>query len=155
MNWRVVTMGAIVMLASTMGATAQLADGGSKADAERAVQNYLALWSSKGNFDAAVVNRFYAPRVVYYGKAFTRAQVLADKRVYARQWPVRAYHEVPGSLTAHCNGNRSVCQVRVQMAWRRVGRDDTVSTGRARMLFEFVPADGSRKIARESAVILR
>ncbi len=155
MSWRVVLMSGALILGSGLAANAQVASGGSKADAERAVQNYLALWSSNGNFNATVVDRFYAPRVVYYGKSFARSQVLADKRAYANAWPVRKYREVPGTFTAQCNGDRSVCKVRILMAYRRVSRNDAVSSGTARMLFEFVPADGRRKIARESAVFLR
>ena len=45
----------------------------------------------------------------------------------------------------------SRCRVSVIMAWRRLGRDAEVSAGRARIAFDFVPVDGGRKIARESA----
>ena len=152
---RVAITSAALILASSLCASAQVAGGGSKAEAERAVQNYLALWSSNGNFSAAVVDRFYAPRVIYYGKSFARSQVLADKRAYARAWPVRDYHEVPGSFSAQCNPDRSVCKVRVLMSYRRVSRSNVAARGTARMMFEFVPADGRRKIARESAVFLQ
>ncbi len=136
------------------GAAAQTIDGASKADAERAVQGYLAVWSSQGRFDAGAVARFYAPRVVYYGKTFTRAQVLADKEIYARNWPVRVYREVPGTFAARCNADRSRCTVNADMTWRRVSRAKAVSTGRARLTFEFVAVDGGRKIAHEAARIL-
>lgn len=136
------------------GARAQGLDGGSKAEAERALQGYLALWSSEADVSPAAVSRFYAPRVVYYGKAFTRAQVLADKLAYAKQWPVRHYREVPGSFTARCNADRSLCKVSADMTWRRVSRANAVSTGRARLVFDFVAVDGGRKIAREGARIL-
>ena len=135
-------------------ASAQVGEGGSKADAERAVQAYLVVWSSDGHFDRGAVARFYAPRVVYYGKRFSRADVLSDKLAYARAWPVRHYAEVPGSLIARCNADRSMCQVDVTMRWRRVSAGGRVSTGRARLGFDFVPAEGGRKIARESARII-
>ncbi len=146
---------ALLLLTSVPGrASAQNADRASKADAERAVQGYLALWSSSGDISEASVSRFYAPRVIYYGKAFTRAQVLADKRAYARQWPVRVYREVPGSFAARCNADRSLCKVSADMVWRRVSRGQVVSTGRAHLRFDFVAVDGGRKIAREGARIL-
>ena len=150
----------ILILATTLltmiaaGAQAQDTDGASKADAERALQSYLALWSSESDVSKAAVSRFYAPRVVYYGKAFTRAQVLADKRAYARNWPVRHYREVPGSFAAHCNADRSLCRVSADMTWNRVSRTRAVSTGRAHLTFDFVATDGGRKIAREGARLL-
>ena len=140
--------------ALSTGAAAQTVDGASKADAERAVQGYLAVWSSEGSLDAGAVSRFYAPSVVYYGKSFTRAQVLADKEAYAKNWPVRIYREVPGTFAARCNADRSRCTVNADMTWRRVSRAKAVSTGRARLTFEFVAVEGGRKIAREAARIL-
>ena len=77
--------------------------------------------------------------------------MLADKLRYIRAWPVRRYSEVPGSIGAHCNSDRSLCSVSIIMAWRWSGRNAKVSVGRARLAFDFVPADGSRKIVRESA----
>ena len=135
-------------------AQAQIADPGSKAEAEHAVQGYLAMWSKNEAINDASVARFYAPRVIYYGKAFSRAQVLADKETYIRHWPVRDYREVPGSFTAHCNPDRSLCKVSADMTWRRVSTSKAVSVGRARLTFDFVPVEGGRKIARESARIL-
>ena len=136
-------------------ASAQMGDGGSKADAERAVQAYLAVWSSEGRFDHNAVARFYAPSVLYYGKRFSRAQVFSDKLAYVRAWPVRHYAEVPGSLVARCNADAPRCaQVEVTMRWRRVSADGRISTGRARLGFDFVPVEGGRKIARETAMII-
>ncbi len=135
-------------------ASAQVGDGASKADTERAIQAYLAIWSSAKSFDASTVERFYAPHVVYYGKSFTRAQVLGDKDAYTRQWPVRVYREVPGSFAASCDQARTLCRVSTNMAWHRVSRTGRVSDGRARLTFDFVPVEGGRKIARESARIL-
>lgn len=128
--------------------------GGTKAEAEQAVQAYLALWSRNSGINEASVERFYAPNVVYYGKSMSREAVLADKQAYIRQWPSRDYREVPDSLTATCNADRSLCKVSADMTWRRVSRGSDVSTGRARLTFDFVPAEGRRKIAKESARIL-
>ena len=136
----------------TPPARAQGTDGGTEAEAEQAIQAYLAIWSRNAGVTRAAVERFYAPRALYYGHSFSRAQILADKLAYIRRWPQRSYRELPGSLTTHCNGDRSLCRVSVDMAWRRSGL--TTVSGRARMIFDFVPADGARKIARESARIL-
>lgn len=143
----------ILILLCTSSGQAQMG-GGSQADAERALQSYLAMWSSNAGVTAGAVQRFYAPSVVYYGKRFSRAAVLADKRNYIRAWPVRSYREVPGTFSARCNGDRSLCHVSADMTWRRVSRHSDVSTGRARIAFDFVPVEGGRKIARESARVL-
>ncbi len=131
---------------------AQDADEGTKADAERAIQAYLAIWSRDASVTPAAVERFYAPRTLYYGHSFTRAQVLADKLAYIKRWPRRSYREVPGSLKARCNVDRSLCRVSVDMAWQRASV--STASGKAHMVFDFVPSDGARKIARESARFL-
>ena len=115
---------------------------------EGAIQAYLALWSRNADVGPAAVERFYAPTVVYYGKSLSRAQVLADKLRYIKAWPERAYREIPGTIDAHCNGNRSRCRVSVMMTWRRISRGGKSSAGRARIAFDFVPVDGTPKIAR-------
>ena len=145
---------AAFLLAGASAAHAQMGSGDTEAGAEQALQSYLAMWSSNAGVTAAAVDRFYAPQVVYYGKAFTRARVLADKQAYIRAWPVRAYREVPGTFRAACNEDRSRCHVSADMTWRRVSVRGAVSTGRARISFDFVPSDGARKIARESARLL-
>ena len=151
---RHLTLAAALTFAAIPAAHAQIADPGSKAEAERAVQGYLAMWSNNQAINEASVARFYAPRVIYYGKAFSRAQVLADKATYVRHWPMRIYKEVPGSFSAHCNADRSLCKVTADMTWRRVSTRNAVSVGRARLSFDFIPVEGGRKIARESARIL-
>ena len=153
---RALRLGLVALVAGmTLQTSAAAAtDGGSEAEAERAIQAYLAMWSRDADIDATSVSRFYAPRVVYYGKSFGRAQILKDKLAYIRIWPERHYREVPGTFAAHCNGGRRICRVSIDMAWRRVGRHHVVSTGRARLTFDFIPVDGGRKIARESARIL-
>lgn len=145
---------AAILSASSSGLAAQTIGGLPKADAERMVQGYLSMWSTDAGINEASVSRFYAPRVIYYGKAFSRAQVLEDKRAYIREWPERTYRESPGSLRGACNADRSLCEVSFQMTWRRTSRAHVVSIGRARVSFDFVPVEGRRKIARESARIL-
>ena len=142
------------VLAFSPGARAQFAPGGSRFDAERAFQSYLSFWSSDADINAGAVSRFYAPRVSYYGKAWTRPEVLADKRAFIRHWPVRSYREVPGSLKASCDAGRTRCHITAEMDWRRAGSGGAAEAGRARLKFDFVLAEGAFKIARESARIL-
>ena len=141
----------LALVAGILACGPAVAQSGPVPGDEAAIQSYLALWSRNADVTAAAVDRFYAPTVVYYGKRLSRAEVLADKLRYIRAWPERHYTEIPGSIAAHCNADRSRCRVSVIMAWHRTGRTGQVSTGRARIAFDFVPADGARKIARESA----
>ncbi len=145
-----------ILLGSGLGvnSVARADDGGSRADAERAVQAYFAMWSSNAGINAGLVARFYAPDVTYYGKRMSRAQVLADKQAYIRAWPVRSYREVPGTFSARCTRDLGLCHVTTDMAWRRVSRSGAESTGQATISFDFVPADGGRKIAREGARVI-
>ena len=141
----------LTLLTAILACGPALAQNGPEPGDEGAIQAYLAMWSHNADVTAAAADRFYAPIVVYYGKRLNRAQVLADKLRYIRAWPVRHYSEVPGSIEASCNADRSRCRVSVVMAWRRLGRGSKVSSGRARVAFDFVPVEGSRKIAREAA----
>ncbi len=143
-----------LVLALPLATVARADDGGTRAEAERSLQSYLAMWSSDARVTAATVERFYAPQVVYYGKSFSRAKVLADKQAFIRSYPVRDYREVPGTFAGSCNDDRSRCHVSAEVAWRRVDRHGVASTGRARLGFDFIPIDGGRKIARESARLL-
>ena len=145
---------ALYILAFAQIANAQGLMDGTKAETEQAVQAYLSqLWSSNGHFDQKTISRFYAPRVIYYGKSMTRAQVFADKVAYVKNWPVRTYREVPGSFAAECAEDRSICEVKIDMTWRRISTSRKVSVGRATIRFVFVAVDGGQKIARESAYI--
>ena len=141
----------LTMLTAMLAGSPASAQNGPEPGDEGAIQSYLAMWSHNADVTAAAVDRFYAPTVVYYGKRLNRAQVLADKLRYIKAWPVRHYSEVPGSIQASCNKDRSVCRVSVIMAWRRLGHDAKVATGRARIVFDFVPIEGGHKIAREAA----
>lgn len=138
----------------TLPSAADATDDGGRAFAEHAMQAYLAMWSRDRDVNAKAVARFYAPHVVYYGKPMSREQVLADKRTYIRQWPTRDYKALPGTFTGKCEPGLDRCTITAVMTWRRVDRNERVSIGRARISLDFVPVDGTRKIARESARLL-
>lgn len=145
---------AIALSMTPVAASAQLGSDATKADAERSIASYLSLWANNGSVDAAAVRRFYAPQVTYYGHAMTRDGVLADKLAFIHRWPVRHYREVPDTLVARCNTDRSRCRVAVTMAWTRTGRAGRRAAGTSRIAFTFVPAEGSRKIGMETAKAL-
>lgn len=151
MHKRLIRLISLTLLTAILTFSPALAQNGPEPGDEGAIQAYLAMWSHNADVTAAAVDRFYAPTVVYYGKRLNRAQVLADKLHYIRAWPVRHYSEAPGSIEASCNRDRSVCRVSVIMAWRRLGHNAEVSSGRARLAFDFIPIEGAHKIAREAA----
>ena len=155
---RIILAGLVPILLASPARAGDVADG-TKAEAEQAIQAYFAMWSKDAGVTRDAVDRFYAPRTVYYGHSFSRAQILADKLAYIKHWPQRSYTEVPNSLTAHCNADRSLCTVAVDMVWRRTSWRPAawqrtgvrMVSGEAHMVFDFVPGDGGRKIAREAA----
>lgn len=151
---RVAVACSAAVLLTTVAFAARGEDDGGRVFAENAMQAYLAMWSRDEDVNEKSVARFYAPHVVYYGKPMSRAQILADKLTYIRQWPTRAYSALPGTFTGKCEPGLDRCTITAVMTWRRVDRNERVSTGRARLSLEFVPIDGTRKIARESALLL-
>ncbi len=150
----VVVFAVAAVLVAGGSATSDAQDEHGREFAENAMQAYLAMWSRDQDVNAESVARFYAPHVVYYGKPMTRAQVLADKRAFIKHWPVRHYAQAPGTFSGRCDSNRTRCTVSAIMTWQRVDNANRTSKGRARINLEFVPVDGTRKIARESAQML-
>jgi hypothetical protein len=75
-----------------------------------ALVKYLALLSSAG-FDPhrdalflANAEMVYARDVLYYGKSFPKAEIIATKRAFIRRWPIRNYRIRTGTLVVHCTG---------------------------------------------------
>lgn len=122
--------------------------------AERQVQAYVDVWSTDAGVTAEAVERFYAPRAVYYGKSMSRAQILADKRRYVRAWPERRYAMVPGTVRVRCDAPREICRATGTMEWSRRSAAGRRVAGASRMSFTLTRSSGG-KIVRESAVTLR
>ena len=118
------------------------------------LQAFLTLWSKDAGVTQASVDRLYAPVVVYYGKRFSRRDVLADKLRFARHWPIRDYGQEPGSLKKSCSADGAHCILRAVMTWRRESQSHVTTTGRAQLRLDFETVEGNRKIVRETARIL-
>ncbi len=58
----------------------------------------------------------YSDQVDYYGKPFTRADVLKDKTAYLKRWPTRSY-ALNGAPDIHCNQATSVYDFTGRVAW--------------------------------------
>jgi hypothetical protein len=147
---------AVFMAALTLPAHAQSPFRGAVTDdwAERQVQAYVDVWSTDAGVTAESVERFYAPRAVYYGKSMNRAQILADKRRYVRAWPERRYAMAPGTVRVRCDASRETCRATGTMQWSRRSAEGRRVAGASRMSFTLTKSSGG-KIVRESAVTLR
>jgi hypothetical protein len=114
---------------------------------------YVQVWSRDGGVTPATMREFYAPRVIYYGKAMSREQALRDKLNYIRAWPARTYSIQPGSATTRCTP-QGLCEARAVLLWDRTSRAGRRTSGASRLTLVFSQAEGGR-IVRESAVTLR
>lgn len=121
------------------------------AERDAHMDQYLAIWSRDDAVTPETVSRLYAPRVLYYGRPMTSAQVYRDKRAFIRAWPRRSYAAVPGTVTNDCRDAAATCRVTALMRWSRAdaaGRRRQSGTSSVRL--DLVRQDGSLRIVRES-----
>ena len=146
---------AAILLGCATNALAQ--DAGeplSAAVAQRRLEAYVQTWSTNAGVNAATVGNYYADHGVYYGKPMSRPQVLRDKLRYIAVWPERHYRIVPGTVSASCDHQRTLCRVSGIMQWDRRSRTGARSVGSAKLSLTLSRASGG-KIVQESASILR
>lgn len=142
-----------VLIAAALGMTlaSRLA---AAAPLQTEVQSFLTAWTGGPVIEPGAVERFYAPRVTYYGRAETRAQVLSDKRALARRWPHRLYRVLPGSASAHCNDAQTRCQVSAVLDWRAESPGRGARSGAATVRLDLVRDGAVLKIVRESGGVI-
>jgi hypothetical protein len=100
------------------GAAAQPEMGRMRQRAEALAYRYLEGWSS-GNAQAlADVQALYGPRVNFYGKFIDQRGLFAQKRGFARRWPIRRYAHRPGTMRVTCDAATKACLVRSIIDWR-------------------------------------
>ena len=68
----------------------------------------------------------YGPTVMFYGKPYTQAQLMAEKARAVRHWPVRRYHHRPGTMQVICNVPEQKCGARSVIDFET---EDTPGTG--------------------------
>jgi hypothetical protein len=122
--------------------------------AQRRLEAYVHTWSTNAGVNAATVANYYAERGVYYGKPMSRSDILRDKLRYIAAWPERYYRIVPGTVSASCDHERTMCRVSGIMQWDRRSRGGARSVGSAKLSLTLSRASGG-KIVHESASILR
>ena len=110
------------LLLSAAPALAQGAGRGSAAQmrqwAEETAYAYLQAWSEGGNAVPFDVSDFYGPRVSFFGRTVDRGGLYAEKRRFARRWPVRRYEHRPGTMSVSCTVENQACLVRSIVDWR-------------------------------------
>ena len=75
-------------------------------------ERYLAIWSSNDGGAVGGVPYMYGPTVQFYGRPYTQAQLVDEKRSAIRQWPQRRYAIRPGTLRVICNVPQVKCAAR-------------------------------------------
>ena len=85
---------------------------GMRARTAEIATEYLRVWSSNDGNAVASVPYIYGPTVLFYGRRYTQAQLVAEKRRAIRQWPVRRYTHRPGTMRVICNAAQRKCAAR-------------------------------------------
>jgi hypothetical protein len=83
-----------------------------KARTAEIATRYLAVWSSSDWASVEGVPYVYGPKVQFYGRNYTQADLIAEKQRFIRQWPVRRYSHRPGSMQVICNEAHQRCAAR-------------------------------------------
>jgi hypothetical protein len=73
---------------------------------------YLQVWSSNDAAAVQGVPYVYGPSVRFYGRNYTQAMLMDEKRRAIRQWPIRHYVHRPGTLNVICNEATQKCAAR-------------------------------------------
>jgi hypothetical protein len=71
--------------------------------------NLYASASGSNNDVLQEASRNYADRLPYFGKPYTRAQVLAELQRFDERWPIRSYRMQPSTLVVDCDESAMTC----------------------------------------------
>jgi hypothetical protein len=74
------------------------------------VLDYLDVWSAPNPLTLAASSEFYAPQVIFHGRAMSARALLEEKRRFVQRWPERRYRPRPGTMGVFCGGE--TCTVR-------------------------------------------
>ncbi|MCC5984450.1 MAG: hypothetical protein JJU42_08810 [Rhodobacteraceae bacterium] len=112
-------------------------------------------WSRPNDVALSRIAEDYADAVDFYGGPHSHAEVMADKRAFARRWPVRDYELDLSTARADCDAAR--CVVTGEILWdARSPERGAVSRGRSIIEVTLArAADGFRITAEGGRVIER
>jgi hypothetical protein len=94
----------------------------------------------------------YGDQISYYGKASTKASVLADKSAFFQKWPNRNYSIRPNSISVGCENDRT-CKVDGVVDWIVWGHGKT-STGSATLSLVWSADSGKWRIVSENSRVI-
>jgi hypothetical protein len=86
-------------------------EGGLRRNAAIFLVNLYAGVSGHNNEVIEAAGRNYAERVKYYGKPYSREQVLAETEAFDERWPSRSYTIQPSTLVINCDEVAMTCEV--------------------------------------------
>jgi clan AA aspartic protease (TIGR02281 family) len=122
--------------------------------ARNAVRQFFAAWSDPSDPDGQEMSRFYGPVVNFYGKRFSRDELMQEKLRFARRWPTRSYIPKPESLQVSCSANDPVCTVVGTVDWSASGGSRS-SSGSARFSLSYqgghIVEEHGRVLSRNSS----
>jgi hypothetical protein len=76
------------------------------------VHDYLDHWSAPNPLTLAGSVDFYAPSVIFHGRAMSARALLEEKRRFVQRWPERRYRPRPETTGVACGPNGDTCTVR-------------------------------------------
>jgi hypothetical protein len=74
--------------------------------------DYLDLWSAPNPLTLAASTEFYAPSVIFHGRAMSARALLEEKRRFVQRWPERRYRARPETVGVACGPEGETCTVR-------------------------------------------
>jgi hypothetical protein len=76
------------------------------------VSDYLDLWSAPNPLTLAASTEFYAPHVIFHGRAMSARALLEEKRRFVQRWPERRYRPRRETMGVACGPGGETCTVR-------------------------------------------
>lgn len=76
---------------------------------------YNLSWSKPNDTALAELGRYYSQNIEFYGKPYSVAEVLKEKRSFAERWPIRRYIVDGESVSISCEGD--LCFASGNVAW--------------------------------------
>ena len=112
----------------------------------------IRYWSQNTANVATGVDAFYAEQIHFYGKEWTREQVMADKADFMQRWPVRAYDIDENNTRVSCTDNLCAVEAKIVFFAHSQARADT-SRGLAQFSY-VVDMSGDPRIVSETSAVL-
>jgi hypothetical protein len=119
------------------------------------VMDYLQSWSAPNPDALDAAAAFYAPEVLFHGRAVNIRSLMAEKRRFARRWPERDYRPEEKSIQIVCQPGGETCMAQALFDFtaadpRRDRR--TQGTGALQLTTTFL--DGRPLISAETSMVL-